>query len=505
MKVKPKFRDLVGWQPFPAIDGVGLSSQELAIAFSQDDENKIDFLLLEGGRGNGKSACGLYMFFQFVGQGYEEKWNGLVLRPQFGALKSIFNLAVEMCEKLFQEDEYTLLNSNDSKMIKFKTGEFLEFNYLSNEKEFELKYKGSERPFVLVEELTTFDGLMVLAKIRTTLRSSVAKNGKMPPIMLRATTNPTGTKKGHQEVKEQIIYRSKPGEILELEMEHPFKKGVKLKSTQMYIKTNFLENPHLPDDYLTQFIQLKETNYKHYLMEVVGLWDVQQDGMLYSDVYDEEKVILPEFKIPSLPIFRAFDYGSHDPFCMLYYITLTKSTACLINNRYSYFPNNTIIIIDEIYGAKSIEKINEGLNISDIELVKLIKEKESKLKMKFGTVIKPGPCDDILKRGEKAGNRTKYDYFKENGIIFNKAIKKAGSVEVGCDLISESLYSVKYELEEPRLYITKNCKFLIASMFNLEPDEVNPKVPKEGQSDHGNDVVRYIKLEKSSKSKTIPL
>lgn len=500
-----KKKELVGWQPVKSLTPGMLSGQELAIAFSQNDDNLVDFLLIHGGRGDGKSVTGLYCYFQHVGQGYGETWAGLVIRPQFGALKSIFSLAKDMCEKLFNKEDYTILDSNDAKMIKFNTGETLTFNYMFNEVDFENKYKGYSFSCIIIEEITTFSGMWVLAKIRTCLRSTVAKNGRMPPLMIRATTNPTGTPNGHKEVKEQVIYRSEPGELLEITMENPFNDGEILKTTQMHIRTNFTENIHLPSSYLAQFIQLKESNYKQFQMEVLGMWDVKQDGCLFNEVLDEDLVFINKFKIPRTPIYRAFDYGSHDPFCMLYYIVVDKNMALNINNKYVYFPENTIIIIDEIYGAKSLKEPNKGLNISDIELVELIKNKEKKLREYYNTIIKPGPCDDILKRGEKNGNRTKYDYFKENGITFNRAIKKSGSIEVGCDLINESLYSVKYGLKEPQIYIFKNCEFTIQTVFNLQSDEVNPSKPIEGQADHALDVLRYIKLEKNTKTKVSPL
>lgn len=512
--------DKKAWQPNKSFNkNIPYSSQELVTIFSQNDSNLVDFLLIHGGRGTGKSDQLLYTFFQHCMQGYGSAWTGVLLRTQFGSLKNIFLRAVEMAEGLFIIDtDFTVNYSSEEYSIRFATGEILYFRHLSSEAEFANKFKGVQIPWIGFEEMTLWDDLTLLEDMKSCNRISVEPGKKRPPVMIRATTNPDGP--GHEAVKNGIIYKARSGELYVQESDHPLKKKgpdgkiIKTRTTMMHIYTNYLENvdddgnSRLGDDYLAKFDNLKETNYAKWLMWVMGAWDVPQQGMLFGEVADFEKQVIEPLKLPpSCPIYRAFDYGTYDPYCMLYYVIAEGEPFQKGNGEYVYFPRGSIIIIKEIYGAKELGKPNKGISISNKELIKLILDTEAVLRQTYKTHIFAGPADDFITRGAKAGNKTIYDeWFKPVNIKFKRANKKNDTVAQGCGLVRDALYATKIQdPESPWLMIFKDCKFTVKTIFNLKPDPTNPDIPEKGQADHALDPIRYIKLLKSANTQASDL
>ena len=47
-----------------------LSGQQIFVAHSLNDENKVDTILIEGGRGTGKTKIAIYLFLIHVWKGY---------------------------------------------------------------------------------------------------------------------------------------------------------------------------------------------------------------------------------------------------------------------------------------------------------------------------------------------------------------------------------------------------------------------------------------------------
>lgn len=513
--LKKIFTPKPAWKPNKSFDQkIPYSSQELGIIFSQNNDLKVDFLLMHGGRGTGKSDWLLYTYFMHCMQGYGSAWTGYLLRTQFGALKNIFNRAVEMAEGLFVRDvDFRVLTSSEEFSIQFSTGEVLYFRHLANEQEFDNKYKGVQMPWIGLEEFTLWENLKLFEDLKSCNRIAVEDGQKKPPVMMRATTNPDGP--GHEAVKNAIIYKSKSGEVYTIESDHPLKKKdangniIKTKYTQMHIYTNFLENvkdngeSRLGDDYLAKFEALKETNYAKWLMWVMGSWDVPNTGMLFNEVVDFDSQVVEPFRIPpATPIYRAFDYGTYDPFCMLYYIVTDGEPFQMNNGSYKYYPRGTIIIIKEIYGAKELSSPNKGIKISNKEMVKLILETEAVLKQTYKTTIFAGPADDLITRGEGSGNTSiNQEHFKPAGIKFKRANKKDDMVAVGCGLVRDALQATKInDPDAPHLIFFNTCKFTVKTIFNLKPDHPNTDKPAKGQADHALDVVRYIKLLKASKT-----
>lgn len=499
-----------GWQPLKSYNpndpnskpdpNRPFSAQELFLKFSMGDENHVDVLVLQGGRGTGKSAIAVALFMMHVGKGYGSLWQGLILRVQFGALKDVFKKAQEIAASYWTEDiDYKVLSSAEQYCIKWKTGETLYFRHLSNEDEFENKFKGQEFPFILFEELTGWPDMKLFDKMRTCCRAPKTPDGKTVPKMMRATTNPDGP--GHSVVKERIIKASLPGQFLEFKDPHPFKKREFLTRSQMHLHTNLTENYELDDDYINQILAMKETDPATYRMWMYGDWDVVKGGV-FSEVLDKDTQVMKPFKIPRHWIVkRAFDYGSSDPFCGLWYAIVRGNEPINVGGgKFIQFPHGSIIILKEYYGAKAINQPKKRLSINIEDLVDNYCKIEEGLKgyiIDKNHEIKDGPADYFMFNGKRVGLKTPGDFFAEKGKTFSRGIKKDQSIEMGISLMKRDFNNArKRSPDAPWLIIFDHCKFTIETIWNLQCDDNNTDRPAKGQPDHACDVIRYIQLEK---------
>lgn len=488
------------WTPLVSRNpDVAVSAQQSFVFHSLKGEDFVDKILIQGGRGTGKTEISIFVWLMHVHKGYGANWNGLVVRTQFDPVKDTHKKALNIVESYFTEGEdFLAYRSNDNLSIVFHTGESLHFKHVSNEKEFENKFKGLEFQFILFEELTSwekgdlFDLLMTCLRCRE--NDDPAKN---PPLMIRATTNPDGP--GRKWVKRRFILQSDSGVVLKKEDPHPFNEDEVVVTTQMHIYTTMKENYKLPPSYVKNIMALKETNYPKYLQHMFGIWDDFDDTLLYNDVYDPSTQFIEDFEIPAGAIVkRAGDWGTSDPFCFLWYFKHKGSPIKLKSGKYWNPPEGSIIIVKEWYGAESIANPSKGLQMSAEKVSKEMKNIE---KYSFkGFKIQPGPCDAYIKNGYKAGQVTNYDFFKKEDLLFSTAFKSKDSIETGVLIIRDMLEATKKELDAPRLYFFNSCKFLRETMFSLKSDPENLDRPEAKQDDHANDVVRYIVTESSSLS-----
>lgn len=493
------------WKPNISHDpDIPLTSQQICMAYSQNDFRKKDFILVDGGRGTGKTDLMLGTYLYQVGQGFGVDWIGIVLRDQFSSLSSIFERAIEMCEGMFDKKSFKVHRSSEHYKIVWNTGEVLMFRHLSSHAEFDSKFKGTRTSWLGLEELTNWEDQDLIEKMKSIVRCPEAVNGKTPPLMIRATTNPDGP--GHQSVKENYITDHPSGSIWTDSVVNPFDPSETLTYSYMRIWTNYQENKteegklRLGNLYLASFNKLKRTNYRQWLMWVMGVWDVPEAGAMFEDVLDQDTQAFNDIELPDgTAIYRSFDYGTHDPFSMLYYARMQKGEYVKMDGQYVEIDSDTIIILDEVNNVANLEKPNIGTKMSNVEMIKLILEKEKALMYRFRTAIHPGPSDDFIRRGAAAGNKTPYDDYKAAGIRLLRGVKKAGSIETGIILISERLYATKHkEAGSNKIYISRKAKYLWHMLERLMPEKDNPTRPKPKQADHPVDCLRYVCLERAS-------
>lgn len=490
------------WTPLKSLDPINkpLSAQELTLAYSLNDENLVDIIINEGGRGTGKTELTGVTFLQHVNKGYGDNWIGLCLRHSYDALKDVFGRFKEITSTFFEEDvDYKVLSSSDEYCVKFKWGEIIYFRALDSIKTYETKFKGQQYPFIWIEEMTTFTSIDLIDLIMTCNRAKVLEDGKKIPVMFRATTNPDGPISSA--VNNRFIRPYLPGKVYVTEVEHPLKKGVFIKSKFLRISTILTENYKLPDEYVLKIIALKETNYRLYRMYMFGDWEVQTDT-IFADVYDNSKQVIKPFKIPlGWKVKRAFDWGTSDPFCYLCYAISDGSPFLKSDGKLEQVPKDTIFIIKEYYGAESLETATKGIQLNPTSVVKNIKNIELNLinkRINFNQKVRPGPADDYMNNGKKAGLKTIYSFFEDGGITFSKGIKSNQSIETGIEILKEKLNATKKNEKAPHLYFFNDCIFTINTTFSLKPDPENPERPAPKQADHACDVLRMIVLESES-------
>lgn len=497
------------WTPLVSRDeSVPVSAQQSFVFHSLKGEDFVDKILIQGGRGTGKTEIAIFVWLMYVWKGYGKNWTGLVIRTQFGAVKETHKKALDVISSYYTEEvDFTTYTSNDNLSITFHTGESLHFRHVSNEKEFENKFKGLEYQFILFEELTSWEKGDLFDLMMTCLRCRENDDPeKNPPLMVRATTNPDGP--GRKWVKRRFILQSDSGIVLKEVEDHPFLEGETVTTTQMHIYTTMKENYKLNSAYVKNVMALKNTNYHKYLQHMFGVWDDFDDTLLYNSVYDPSSQFIEDFEIPSNVILkRAGDWGTSDPFCFLWYFKHKGGSIKRKNGRYWTPPEGSIIIVREWYGAESITNPSKGLQMS-AEKVAREMNKIEKLVFKQHQV-QPGPCDAYIKNGYKTGQVTNYDFFKKESILFSTAFKSKDSIETGVLIIRDLLEATKnfheHQTEAPCLFFFNSCKFLRETMFSLKADPENLDRPESKQDDHANDVVRYIVTEALNNSFAKPL
>jgi len=480
----------VAWTPFPPIKGQKYSSQQFFLQATTIQE-----VLYHGTRGVGKSDALLACYLQLVGKGYGTKWRGVIFRQSINALGDLIKKSKDMFWAVFPEARF-LAGKADYKWI-FPDGEELLLRSLSDGKEgldkYDQDYHGQEFSMIGFDELSLYACEDLYHQFKSCLRVSSA-NGKTPPLMIRATSNPYG--KGKDWVKRYFIddadERGLTTEKFDLD-------GIKVTKRRLNIFGTFKENPYLPEDYILQFAELKETNYPKFCAWFRGCWNTISGGQ-FGDIYNKDIHVLQEFQIPEgWYIDRAFDWGTSAPFCVGWFAESDGSGVTLPNGRFFCPPEGSIIMFKEYYGAKSLSKPNVGLGMSPADCAKNIVLIEKGIKSTIGNnYINNGSADCAMwAEGNTKGFVTIADHFKTNGVKWHKGKKGKGSRVVGCTLFKQFLNNAKNDsTDSPHFYVVDTCKFFINTVFSLARGEKNPADVDQTGADHAYDMLRYRLMSK---------
>ncbi len=488
------------WKPFPPLAGHPFSSQQFFLSTGLKSETAIKEVLYHGTRGVGKTEALLAAFAMLVGKGYGKKWRGIIFRKEYKALDDVIKKSKVLFKKFFGDSCSFKEAKSDYKWV-WETGEELLFRAIDSVADYDDKYHGQEFSFIGWEELCSWSDLTLYHTMMSCLRvsSDDEDQSNMPPLLVRATTNPYGA--GRSVVKRYFIDVAPAGKIYEEDIEF---EGEIHKSKRLHIYGTFKENPYLNKDYILSFASLKESDYNKYRSWVYGDWEAVSGGM-FGDLWDYNQHVIKPFKIPeNWYVDRSFDYGTASPFSCLWFAESNGEMFIDGHGNLTSIPKGSIIIINEYYGASSLLENNKGLNLNASKIAENIKQKETVMRsnvLSLFTKINDGPADNSIWNDSKVrGLKTVADLFEEKGIKWKKSNKAKGTRITGVEYFKEMLIATKNKDESmPHIYVFNNCKFFINNVPALQIDSKNPEDIDSSQPDHDWDALRYRLLTKKSK------
>lgn len=383
--------------------------------------------------------------------------------------------------------------------IEFWNGSKIHLCHLQHEKDL-LKYLGAEIHVLLMDELTTFtekEYRFLRARVRLgglpipdqELIAGVDLKTKLPLIL--CGSNPGSV--GHVWVKRTFVDYAAPLEVTRTRKQD----GGMLRA---YIPARLDDNPTLVNndpDYLERLEGLGDPALIKAMKN--GDWNIVAGGA-FDDVWDEEHLILPRFRVPrGWRIDRTFDWGSTHPASVGWWAESNGEEVTYIERKFENgilseyevtrsFPRGSFIRIAEWYMTKEIGT-NEGLKLSPKEIAQGIIEREAKLLSQgwiSGSVL-PGAADGQIYQQTRTDIPSIADTMADIGVHWIPADKSPGSRVNGLELMRGRLK----DKEGPGLYFMNNCRAAISILPNLPRDPDNTEDVNTKAEDHVYDDVRY--------------
>jgi len=510
------------------------TSQELALNSPCND------ILYCGTRGPGKTDTQLMRFVRNVGMGYGTYWRGMILDREYKNLDDLVTKSKRWFFPLDNGAEW--LAANSAYKWRWPTGEELLFRQVKTVDDY-WSYHGHEYPFLGWNELTKYatgnlyDQMLsvnrsgFVPEIHTPRLETVNEvdyqnylypNGHyerrafrigdyrthdgypLPPIPLEvfSTCNPYGP--GHNWVKRKFIDPAPYGEpvLTQTTIFNPrTKQEEMITRSQVAIFGNWKENPFLDPVYISNIVNQKDENRRKAWGD--GNWDIVAGGA-FDDIWDKSKHVIPRFRIPhSWHVDRALDWGSSEPFAVGWFAEANGEEAILPDGSTFCPAPGTLIQIAEIYGADEYGT-NVGKKWGAKKLSGEIKDMEDKL-IAGGWIRNrpaPGPADNQISNVNETDTDTIEKTFADNGVMWEKSNKSAGSRKNGLELMRERM-TATVERDGAGLLFMENCRASIATIPILPRDDKDIDDVDTTAEDHAYDMVRYRVLKGANRTAKI--
>lgn len=419
-------------------------------------------VLYGGARGGGKTDAVLGEFAVHASI-YGKNAIGLMVRKERTQLIE----TIERSRQLYSPIGCTY--HEQDKMWRFPNGARLRFAYLERDADADA-YQGHSYTRVYVEEITTFPDPKPILKLMATLRS-----GAGVPCGFRATGNPGGV--GHHWVKARYIdYAPNGWEIKVERFKNPWS-GEIVERDRVFIPSRLSENKYLGADYVANLQMAGSPNLVRAWL--AGDWSVIEGA--FFDNWRHERHVCKPFKIPKDWLrFRAMDWGSAAPFCVLWCAVATDDHE-LGDGR--ILPRNGLVVYREWYGASAP---NVGIKLTADEVARGIAQRDAGEGFSY-SVLDPaafardgGPS--IAERMAEAAP----------GVIFrradNKRVADRGAMG-GWDQVRSRLNGMAEN--KPMLVVFDTAVNLIRTLPALQHDTDKPEDLDTHSEDHAGDALRY--------------
>ena len=329
------------------------------------------------------------------------------------------------------------------------------------------KYQGHRYTYVGVDELPHFPSPRPIDKIYATLRSPHGV-----PCLFRATGNPGGP--GHIWVKNRYI-SPHPDGLTPFTSKYVLPNGTELESTRVFIPSKLSHNRLLVENdplYEARLSLVGDEELVRAWLE--GDWDVAV-GQYFSE-FSHERHILPEMQVPEhWTKFRALDWGSKTPFCVLW--VAVSDGDVKLGNR--IIPHGALVFYREWYGSI---RGNQGLGMTAAEVARGIFARDMAERIDYSVA-------DYEIRKSTNGPSVAED-FANSGIFWRNADKDR---KPGWAQVRNRLKGINYKHDDwrPMIYFMENCEHTIRTLPGVVRNEDDLEDVLKAGEDHCADTVRY--------------
>lgn len=435
--------------------------------------------LYEGTRGPGKTDTLLMDFAQHVGQGFGDKWRGVLFRRTYPELQDVIDKSLSWFSKIFPAARY----NRSEHFWEWPDGEKLFLRHFKNEADY-WSYHGHEYPWQGWEELTTWPEDKGYKKMFSCARST----HKGIPIKIRSTTNPYGV--GHNWVKMRWRLPMPPGATVGKVIRDSRDQDGHIEPPRVAVHGLLRENRILmvaDPEYINR-IRAAARNKAELRAWIHGDWNIVAGGM-FDDIWEPRVQVVPNLPFNKIPaawrVDRSYDHGQSAPFSVGWWAESNGEPVDFGGRTLGPVPGD-LFHVAEWYGWN--HKPNEGLRMLSTNIARGIVEREGD----WGIAgrVKPGPADTSIFDDFEPGKSVAGDMRLE-GVNWTRADKGPGSRKQGWEQMRNLLSQSCGQREKPGLFIMQRCEQFIRTIPVLprsdkDLDDVNTE-----SEDHIGDMVRY--------------
>lgn len=437
------------WEPQPGPQSLAIGAQF------------VTELMFGGARGGGKSDYLLGDFLQDIDKG--PIWRGIIFRKSYPELEELITRAKEIYAP------FGAVYKIADKTFVFPSGATLKMRHVDTESDCD-KYQGHQYTWIGWDELTNWPNLRSYKKLKACLRSAHG----VPFKRIRCSANPGGV--GHHEVKAYFVDPAPKGfELIENTDEDGF------VTTKMFIPSRVYDNKKLLENDPGYIARLREIGSPELVRAwLEGDWSVITGA--YFPEFSIERHVIEPFGIPNHWLrFRAMDWGSATPFCVLWFAVCSEGYQYTDN---IYFPAGSLICYREFYGWNGTP--NVGLRWTAPHVARETAKAEAGEKVTYGVL---DPSAFSSQSGPSHAERMAME---------NVLYRKADNNRIGgWDVVRDRLCgidgdpNVNYGVGLPMLYFFKTCVHTIRTLPALQHDLNNPEDCDTDGEDHAPDTLRY--------------
>lgn len=413
-------------------------------------------LLYGGAKGGGKTALALAKFMPLAVQ-FGPDAVGIVIRQSYPELEQV--IAEGM--RIFVRTGWAEWIAG-AKEFRFKTGAVLRLRFIERYEDCQ-NYQGHEYIYIVFEEAGNFPDHRIFEEMSTCLRSARVPDQYWQIIY---TANPGGQQ--HEYLRNRFgIYRFPNG------MQYLRDKAGRIR---LFVKARVTDNPSLAG-----------TSYEEDLKNIAdpvkrrayydGDWDIVA-GAYFDGVWSTARNVVEVEEQPPIhwPVMRSLDWGSREPFCVLWWTVANDDVAW--DGR--YWPRNAVVVLRE-WAGESLSSENKGLHLTGDELGAGIAVREERWGLHGRT--RAGPADGNIFHSDGGPSLADMIYRgSKERVTFTEAYKARVT----------GWQEMSRRLKEGTLVFHRRCNYSIRTIPVLKHDEKDIEDIDTKQNDHAADTVRYI-------------
>lgn len=287
----------------------------------------------------------------------------------------------------------------------------------------------------------------------------------------------------------QILYTANPGGPMHHYLRNRFgidrwPKGNQMLMdpqgrTRMFIPAKVTDNPSLSGtSYEQELRSIKDEAKRKAWLD--GDWDVVS-GAFFANSWSQANIMdWKEVPPRPWPIYRSMDWGSAEPFCVLWW-TITNDDIVWEGK---YWPRGAVVVLKEWYGAEQ-GSTNKGIRMLAKDVGKGIHDRE----IRWGFVHRclPGPADTSI--WDTDGGPCQADLMREGGSGVVEFVPAYKNRIAGWENMRTMLQGRN---GKPHLYVSRSCEACIRTIPIVKRSERDIEDVDTRQDDHAVDCLRYV-------------